>query len=97
MPAIEDTLFLQILLKRWICRHVIDAQAAIAFSCNLLEELSCCLFNAATFESLVLIVVFKDAPHYLSKVIAGEDDCPASSISVLGKPLVLYNISKLAL
>jgi len=59
--------------------------------------LSCLLFNAATFESLVLIVVFKDAPHYLSKVIACIDDCPASSISVLGRPLVLYNISKLAL
>jgi acetyltransferase-like isoleucine patch superfamily enzyme len=63
---------------------------------NVLVELSCPLFNAATFEFHVLIVVFKDAPHYLTKMIAGGDDCPASSISVLGRPLVLYNISKLA-
>ena len=44
-----------------------------------------------------MIVVFKDAPHFLNRVIAGGDECPASSISVLGRPLVLYNISKLAL
>src|SRR4029079_5405598 len=37
------------------------------------------------------------APHFLSRVLAGGDECPASSISVLGRPLVLYNISKLAL
>jgi bifunctional UDP-N-acetylglucosamine pyrophosphorylase/glucosamine-1-phosphate N-acetyltransferase len=42
-----------------------------------------------------MIVVFKDTPHYLSKVIDMKDDCPACSLSVLGKPLVLYNISKL--
>ena len=42
-----------------------------------------------------MIVVFKDTPHYLSKVIDMKDDCPACSLNVLGKPLVLYNISKL--
>lgn len=44
-----------------------------------------------------MIVVFRDTPHYLSKIIASEDDCPASSVSVMGRPLVLYNISKLAM
>jgi len=44
-----------------------------------------------------LIVVFKDVQHYLSKIVASEDDCPASSVNVMGKPLVLYNISKLAM
>jgi bifunctional UDP-N-acetylglucosamine pyrophosphorylase/glucosamine-1-phosphate N-acetyltransferase len=42
-----------------------------------------------------LIIIFRDVPHYLSKVTA-QDSCPACSFSVMGKPLVLYNIAKLA-
>ena len=44
---------------------------------------------------LGLIVLFKDAPHHLSKLTA-EDDSQAFLFGVMGKPLVLYNIAKLA-
>src|SRR5688500_10334314 len=43
--------------------------------------------------SLGLIVVFRDMPHHLGMA---PGDCPACSFSVMGKPLVLYNIAKLA-
>jgi bifunctional UDP-N-acetylglucosamine pyrophosphorylase/glucosamine-1-phosphate N-acetyltransferase len=39
--------------------------------------------------------MFRDLPHHLSRVTA-QDDCPACSFSVMGKPLLLYNIAKLA-
>ncbi|AFU57997.1 putative sugar-phosphate nucleotidyltransferase [Candidatus Nitrososphaera gargensis Ga9.2] len=42
--------------------------------------------------SFDLIIVFKEAPHHLSKMTT-QDAC---SFSVMGKPLVLYNIAKLA-
>lgn len=42
-----------------------------------------------------MIVVFRDTLHHLSEVTA-QDDCPICSFSVMGKPLVLYNIAKLA-
>jgi bifunctional UDP-N-acetylglucosamine pyrophosphorylase/glucosamine-1-phosphate N-acetyltransferase len=45
--------------------------------------------------SFDLIVIFRDLPHHLSRVTA-QDGCPACSFSVMGKPLLLYNIAKLA-
>lgn len=43
---------------------------------------------------LGLKVLLKDVPHHLSKVTA-EGDSLASLFSVMGKPLLLYNIAKL--
>lgn len=60
----------------------------------LIVELTCLVFNRQLCGSFGLIVVFRDTPHYLSKVTV-QDDCPACSFSVMGKPLVLYNIAKL--
>jgi NDP-sugar pyrophosphorylase family protein len=44
------------------------------------------------FGSFELIVVFREMPHHLSEATT-QDVC---SFSVMGKPLVLYNIAKLA-
>lgn len=61
----------------------------------VMVELSCAVFNGQLCGYFGLIVIFRDAPHYLSKVTI-QDDCPACSFSIMGKPLVLYNIAKLA-
>ena len=42
-----------------------------------------------------MLIVFRDAPHHLASVAPG-DDCTACSFRVMGRPLVLYNIAKLA-
>jgi UDP-N-acetylglucosamine diphosphorylase / glucose-1-phosphate thymidylyltransferase / UDP-N-acetylgalactosamine diphosphorylase / glucosamine-1-phosphate N-acetyltransferase / galactosamine-1-phosphate N-acetyltransferase len=41
-----------------------------------------------------LLVIFRDMPHHLS--VMAQGDCPACSFSVMGKPLLLYNIAKIA-
>ena len=41
-----------------------------------------------------MIVSLRDSTHYLARIL-DENDCPACSVSIMGKPLVVHNISKI--
>ena len=43
------------------------------------------------------ILVFENGPHWLDNIFYSMEECPASSLNVLGKPLIVYNIEKLLL
>ena len=33
-----------------------------------------------------------NGPHYLQSILDKKDDCPASSLKVFGRPLIVHNI-----
>ncbi|HEV2193183.1 MAG TPA: hypothetical protein VGR54_06150 [Nitrosopumilaceae archaeon] len=42
-------------------------------------------------------LVFENGQHWLENTFYPMDDCPASSLNVIGKPLIVHNIKKLLL
>lgn len=42
-------------------------------------------------------IVFEDGQHWLESIFYPMEECPASSLNIIGKPLIVYNIEKLLL
>lgn len=43
------------------------------------------------------MLVFENGQHWLENTFYPMDNCPASSLNIMGKPLIVYNIEKLLL
>jgi NDP-sugar pyrophosphorylase family protein len=42
-------------------------------------------------------IVFENGQHWLENIFYPMEECPASSLNIIGKPLIVYNIEKLLL